>query len=170
MSRLLTHFPLRKLDRDVPTKQFLAPEMSRPEWSASYRFDFLYRFYDRDLQPLYFGITAGFPSRWDQHRKRSEWWPLAKHVAVSYYPTNDAVRAAEKAAIRHEKPRFNKQFARWPASVQLRLDRTALTAASQLFREAPPEFIAELADFLTQPDRFQKPEPPPPARLADGST
>jgi len=168
MTLLPAHFPLRKLDRDAHTKQFLAPEAEHPEWGRAHRFDFLYRFYDSDLEPLYFGITAGTASRWDQHRKRAAWWPSADYVAVSFYPTFEAVQAAEKAAIRHGRPRYNKQFSSWPASIPLRLDRTAEHAAAQLFRDAPSEFIAELAVLLTQPDRFERPEPPPPARFADG--
>lgn len=163
------HFPLRKLDRDAHTKRFLAPEIEHPDWGRAHRFDFLYRFFDGDLAPLYFGITAGSASRWDQHRKRADWWPLAEYVAVSFYPTCKAVQAAEKAAIRHDKPRYNKQFSRWPASVPLRLDQTVEHAAAQLFRDAPPEFLAELAGLLTQPDRFQQQELPPPARFADAS-
>lgn len=167
MSSLPLHFPLRKLDRDAHPKRFLAPEVEHPEWGRAFLFDFLYRFYDADLQPVYFGISAGSASRWDQHRKRADWWPLAEYVAVSFYPAYEAVQAAEKAAIRHEKPRYNKQFSRWPASIPLRCDQRAEHAAEQIFRDAPPEFIAELATLLAQPERFPQPQPPP-AAFADG--
>lgn len=162
------YFPLRKLDRGAHTKQFLTPEMEHPEWSRAHRFDFLYRFYGSDLRPLYYGITAGSASRWDQHRKRAEWWSLAEYVAVSFYPSYTAVQAAEKAAIRRDQPRYNKQFSRWPASIPLRLDQTPEYAAEQIFRDASPEFIAELVALLARPDLYPQPQPPP-AAFADGT-
>lgn len=164
----VTHFPLRKLDRDAPWKYFLVPERTHPDWESSYKFDLLYRFYDCALQPLYIGITAGSGLRWDQHRKQSEWWPLAEYAAVSFYESSAAVKVAEKAAIRHEQPRFNKLRLRGPANTSLPLHGPAEAAAAQLFRDADPEFISELARLLTQPERFPQPEPPPPARLAEG--
>lgn len=167
MTLRVTHFPLRKLDRDAPTRHFLVPEMRHPEWPQSHKFHLVYRFYDADLKPLYIGITHGGMERWDQHRKRSEWWPLAEYVAVSFYESHDAVKIAEKVAIRQEQPRFNKVHMRGPANASLHLHGPAEAAAAQLFRDADPEFISELAQLLTQPERFPQPEPPPPARFAD---
>lgn len=167
MTLRVTHFPLRKLDRDAHKYHFFTPERSHPAWKTSHKFDLLYRFYDSDLQPLYIGITAVGGTRWDQHRKHSEWWPLAEYVAVSFYESYDAVRVAEKAAIRHEQPRFNRLFLRGPANASLHLHGAAGVAAAQLFRDADPEFISELAQLLTQPERFPQPPPPPPARFAD---
>lgn len=167
MTLRVTHFPLRKLDRDAPVKYFLAPETQHPDWPRSYRWDFVYRFYDVDAKPLYIGMTSGGLTRWDQHRKRAEWWPLAEYVAVSFYATYADTQVAEKAAIRNEQPRFNRQFIRRPAIATLRLHEPADAAAAVLFRDASPEFIRELAHLLTQPERFPQPEPPPPARFAD---
>ncbi|MFD7609668.1 GIY-YIG nuclease family protein [Streptomyces sp. NPDC059828] len=167
MTLRVTHFPLRALDRAAPTKRFLAPEAKRPEWPGSHKFHYVYRFYDSDLQPLYIGLTSGCASRWDQHRKQSEWWPLAKYVAVSFYPSYKDIQVAEKAAIRNEKPRYNKQFVRGPANTSLPLHGSAEAAAARLFRDASREFIHELAQLLAQPDRFPQPAPPPPARFAD---
>jgi len=169
MTLRVTHFPLRKLDRDAPVKEFLAPEMARPEWPQSHKIHYVYRFYDADLEPLYIGLTYGGAHRWHQHRKTSAWWPLAEYVAVSFYASYEDIHVAEKAAIRKERPRFNKQFVRGPAIATLRLRESAEAAAAQLFREASPEFISELAGLLTQPERFPQPEPPPAARFANDS-
>jgi hypothetical protein len=166
----VTHFPLRKLDRTASIRDFLTPEIQNPDWPQSHKLHFVYRFYDADLEPLYIGLSYGGPTRWGQHRERSEWWPLAEYVAVSFYASYADVQAAEKAAIRHEQPRFNKQFRRGRAHVSLRLRGPAEDAAAEIFREADPEFIRELADLLAQPDRFPQPTPPPPARFADDAT
>ncbi|MFF6781391.1 GIY-YIG nuclease family protein [Streptomyces sp. NPDC012510] len=167
MTLSTTHFPLRKLDRDAPTRGFLAPEMRHAAWRSSYKFHLVYRFYDADLQPLYIGLTYGGLERWDQHRKKAEWWPLAEYAAVSFYESYDAIKVAEKAAIRHEQPRFNKLHRRGPANASLHLRGPAEDAAAVLFRDADTEFINELAQLLTQPERFPQPAPPPPARFAD---
>ena len=167
MTLRVTHFPLRKLDRNAPTCHLMAPERAHPDWEASYKSDFLYRFYDGDLQPLYIGVSSGSPVRWDQHRRHAEWWDLADYVAVSYYESYRSVRVVEKAAIRHEQPRFNRQFLRGPANASLHLHGPAEAAAAVLFRDADLKFISELAQLLTAPERFPQPLPPPPARFAE---
>lgn len=167
MTLFVTHFPLRQLDRDAHHREFLLPERQHPEWPQSHKIHYVYRFYGADLQPLYIGLTYGGAMRWHQHRKQSEWWPLAEYVAVSFYASYEDIHVAEKAAIRHEQPRFNKQFVQGPAIAMLRLRDPAEEAAAQLFRDADPEFVRELARLLTQPERFPQPEPPPPASFAD---
>jgi len=125
---------------------------------------FVYRFYDAGMSPLYIGLSHGGATRWEQHRKSAEWWPLAEYVAVSFYASYSDIRTAEKAAIRHEQPRFNRMHRRGPANALLPLHGPAEEAAARLFRDADAEFIRELAHLLTQPERFPQPEPPPPAR------
>lgn len=168
LRRLLPmHVPLRKLDRDAPTSMLLARGEERPEWWLPL-WPYLYRFYDADLQPLYIGITSCYATRLNSHRKRSEWWPLAEYIAISVYPTGKAVEEAERAALRSEKPRFNKQGVRGPANVPINTRAPAGEAAAHLFRQVDPAFIAELATLLAQPERFPQPDPPPPATFADG--
>lgn len=158
------HIPLRKFDRDARKADLLAPGEIRPEWYLNL-WPYLYRFYDADRRPLYIGITSCSPLRLDSHRRRSEWWPLAEYLAISVYPTHSAVEDAERAAIRSEKPRFNKQGVQGRANVSIQVRNDPEVAAEQLFREATPEFIAELAALLAQPERFPQPVPPPPARF-----
>lgn len=167
MHRLLPmHVPLRKLDRGAPTAKLLEPGEERPEWYLPL-WPYLYRFYDADRQPLYIGISSCHATRLNSHRKRSEWWPLTEYIAISAYPTHAAVAEAERAALRHEKPRFNKQGVRGPANIAIYAHGTPEAAATQLFREADPQFVEELAALLAQPERFPQPAPPPPARFAD---
>lgn len=164
--RYPVHFPLRSLDRDTPTKELLAPERQRSSGSLAF-WQILYRFYDHGGNPLYIGISGNGATRLDDHRKRSEWWPLAEHIAISVYDTAEAAKDAERAAIRGEQPRFNKQSVRGRANVALALHGTPEDAAALLFREATPGFIAELAALLTQPERFPQPSGPPVASPID---
>lgn len=164
MKSRTVHFPLRELDPDVPMKRFLEPESQRPEWRYTSK-NYVYRFYDAALQPLYIGITSGNPTRWEAHRKSSDWWSLAKYVAVSFYPTYSEIEVAEKAAIRSERPRYNRAFVTGPAYARLHLHGSAYDAAEQLFRDAPSEFLSELAQLLNTPSLFPQPVPPPPVAL-----
>lgn len=160
------HVPLRKLDREAPRSELLELGEERPEWWLPL-WPYLYRFYDADLRPLYIGISSCHATRIDNHRRRSEWWPLAEYIAISVYPTSTAVAEAERAALRHEQPRFNKQGVRGPASVAINTRGPAEAAAAHLFRHVDPAFIAALVELLAQPERFPQPGPPPPARFAD---
>lgn len=162
------HAPLRKLDRDAPKKKLLERGEGRPSWWLPL-WPYLYRFYDADLRPLYIGITSCSAMRLDSHRKRSAWWPLAEYIAISVYPTEKAVAEAERAALRTEKPRFNKQGVRGRMSVVINTRSPAEEAAALLFRQVDPAFVAELAQLLAQPELFPQPAAPPPAKFADDS-
>lgn len=163
------HFPLRALCRDAPTNELLAPEWRHPD--GVHRLgNLLYRCYDASQQPLYIGLTGCSGVRLDTHRRKSEWWPLAEYIAVSAYATREDLKEAERAALRHERPRFNQVAVQGPANIKIPLHQGAEQAATQLFREALPEFLTELAALLAQPDRFPQPAPPPPARFIEGGT
>lgn len=67
----------------------------------------LYRFYDRADVLLYIGITADLGARIGQHRGEKPWWLEVARVDVEHHPNRTAVLAAERAAIRDEKPVWN---------------------------------------------------------------
>lgn len=68
----------------------------------------LYRMYDEVGDLLYVGICAN-PRRLDEHKGSKDWWQQVDHIAVSHFPDRTAARAAEFAAIREERPRYNVQ-------------------------------------------------------------
>lgn len=67
----------------------------------------LYRYFDVTGQLLYVGIAANPDERDKQHAKTSNWHRLAKHRSVTWLPSRDAARAAERASISNESPVFN---------------------------------------------------------------
>lgn len=69
----------------------------------------LYRFFDRDGQLLYVGITKDPKTRWDYHRLHaaSTWWPSIASKQVQWFPERSAAAAAELRAIRTEAPLWN---------------------------------------------------------------
>jgi hypothetical protein len=68
----------------------------------------LYRLFDRDGEPVYFGIGVDPVQRMKAHRRRS-WWPEVdeSRTLVEWFDNREAAEAAELAAIRAERPRHN---------------------------------------------------------------
>jgi predicted GIY-YIG superfamily endonuclease len=67
----------------------------------------LYRFYDDANRLLYVGITSAPRLRFDQHRAAKPWWEDIVVREVTWYPTRELLAAAEKSAIRRERPLYN---------------------------------------------------------------
>ena len=56
---------------------------------------------------LYVGITKDFGQRWKQHGASKPWWLQVERQTVDWYNTRAEALAAEEAAIKAERPRFN---------------------------------------------------------------
>lgn len=67
----------------------------------------LYRCFAADGALLYVGISVGFARRWYEHAKAKSWWPEVARLTVDLFPDRPSADAAETAAIRDEKPRYN---------------------------------------------------------------
>lgn len=68
----------------------------------------LYRHFDRTDVLLYIGITVNIGHRTTSHMKK-RWWKLVAHTSYEIYPTRAAALAAERDAIKAEKPLYNDQ-------------------------------------------------------------
>ncbi len=67
----------------------------------------LYRFYAADEVLLYIGITNDAGTRWRDHAKLKGWWREVATIKVEHFDTRADVEAAERAAIRAERPVHN---------------------------------------------------------------
>ncbi|MFD5788647.1 GIY-YIG nuclease family protein [Streptomyces sp. NPDC127037] len=139
-------------------KDLITPEERR---GRLYLGPYVYRFYAAEGQALYIGVTAGTALRWTDHRKTSEWWSLAEYVAVSFYAEYDRALVAEAAAIKAERPAFNRQWLRPRKQTVIKFEDGAESIAAELHHIARPEFVAELARLLGSPELFPGPVPPP---------
>ncbi|MCW6008693.1 hypothetical protein K1W54_29725 [Micromonospora sp. CPCC 205371] len=74
----------------------------------------LYRFFDHDGEPLYFGIAVDPDQRWRDHES-TEWWPLVDHAKtkVEWHPDREAAATAERVAIKAERPKHNRAHAHY---------------------------------------------------------
>ena len=70
---------------------------------------FLYRYYDDAGDLLYVGITHDIRQRDSWHRSNSRWHREHARRTVESYPTRNEALAAESAAIKTERPAFNRQ-------------------------------------------------------------
>lgn len=67
----------------------------------------LYRFFDATGRLLYIGITFNLASRFPSHSDDKPWWSQVDTIRVEGYADRSAVLAAEKAAIKAERPLYN---------------------------------------------------------------
>lgn len=67
----------------------------------------LYRFFDADGVLLYIGITERGAMRWEDHREEKHWWPAVTSCTLEHFESRLEVEAAERSAIKTERPRFN---------------------------------------------------------------
>jgi hypothetical protein len=58
---------------------------------------------------LYIGITKSVPIRWNGHSIKQPWWNELRSLTVEFYDSREEAEAAEEAAIRTERPKYNKR-------------------------------------------------------------
>lgn len=82
----------------------------------------LYSYYDAGDLPLYIGITGDLLGRERNHIKKSMWMEFVARSTVARYPTREEAKAAERAAIRAERPLFNVRHNENPEAVRRLVD------------------------------------------------
>lgn len=68
----------------------------------------LYRFFNSNNELLYVGITNNPFNRFSGHSKDKNWFSEIAYSTFEHYPNRLAVDKAETAAIKAEKPKYNK--------------------------------------------------------------
>ena len=67
----------------------------------------LYRYFDREGDLLYVGITKNQINRFAAHSKKSVWFSQISSATFTHFETREAAIVAETAAIKDEKPKYN---------------------------------------------------------------
>ena len=67
----------------------------------------LYRHFDKDGGLLYVGISLSHLSRLIQHRERAHWYRQIETVKIQWFASRSEAIAAERHAIKTEKPIHN---------------------------------------------------------------
>lgn len=68
----------------------------------------LYRYFDKDGQLLYVGITKSLFNRQDQHSRTQPWWNDVASATFEHFDDRDIALAFEEQAIYSEWPLYNK--------------------------------------------------------------
>lgn len=101
----------------------------------------LYRVFDATGQLLYVGISANPDLRFGQHSETKDWWSAVAERKVEWLDTRQEALAAERTAIRTERPVWNLQLSvRRPTS-------SAVEALFEEFRQVREERIMLLAQI-----------------------
>lgn len=69
----------------------------------------LYRWFDADGVPIYYGISDHLTDRQSSHARRSAWGQFAHRCEVDRFLSRGEALRAEKAAIEADRPVFNRQ-------------------------------------------------------------
>ncbi|NIL57102.1 GIY-YIG nuclease family protein [Salinispora arenicola] len=67
----------------------------------------LYRFFAVDGTLLYIGVTGTPRARWSHHSKTKDEWRRVDTIKVEHLDSREELEAAEKAAIKAERPLWN---------------------------------------------------------------
>lgn len=101
----------------------------------------LYRIWGDEGLLLYIGISNDFGDRWKSHAKEQPWWDeMRRLTADAWYDRRADAEEAEAAAIKAERPKYNKRHAvpAGPAPLpqpQRQIRRRSPDGAPQPFRE-----------------------------------
>jgi hypothetical protein len=108
----------------------------------------VYRCFDSTGRLIYVGASGDLFARLRSHRASSWWAPQVAKVTAKVYPNRLTARAAERAAIRAEMPRWNKS-GKWETRHQWTQEDWIdwLTVLFQASRYPAPEIYARLRDY-----------------------
>lgn len=95
---------------------------------------------------LYIGISDNFGRRWRQHAEKQPWWGEMRSLSVDkWFGRRADAETAEKAAIKVEKPKYNKVHATRPSacstpSLPSRANELALARIARLRDNSPKRY------------------------------
>ncbi len=99
----------------------------------------LYRHYDENDVLLYVGITDTLADRTNNgHARTSEWVQFAVRAEAEWLDSRDEASTAERAAVKDERPIFNRQYAEWDPDRRI---------AAYLHHREVAELKATIAEF-----------------------
>lgn len=81
---------------------------SSAHWHMNSRPTAVYRLYSSDDRLLYVGITVNPKVRFRDHKAQKPWWHEVTRKVVEWYDTRPEAEAIEGAALRDERPLYDK--------------------------------------------------------------
>src|SRR3954453_14405675 len=109
----------------------------------------LYRVFGENDLPLYISISNNFGRRWKQHAKQQPWWDEMRRLTVDeWFASRPEAELAEDAAIKAEKPKYNKR-----KTEKLRRNKRAAVPAAT---SVAPKVLTEDEKEAERADRWNK--------------
>lgn len=87
---------------EMPAERWRREDLALPVGCTA-----LYRMWGTIGGLLYVGITGNLIERWRRHAQKAPWWPEVDLITYETYPKEHLALAAERSAIRTERPAFN---------------------------------------------------------------
>jgi predicted GIY-YIG superfamily endonuclease len=113
----------------------------------------LYRWFDKDDNLLYVGISFNAYNRAKGHKQEAEWWADATMMTIEKFANRELAYEAEIRAIQTENPKHNKQrYFKWTkklAPVSL-VDIFNKAIADGLTKEQMDEIIGQATEIYLQ--------------------
>lgn len=97
----------RAVQNETPATGAENPEVSSTERAVLDGRAELYRYYDKGGRLLYVGVSLSSLMRLTQHRRERTWFDRVSKITIERFPTRAAALAAERNAIRMQRPLFN---------------------------------------------------------------
>ena len=131
----------------------------------------LYRWFNKEGELLYVGISGNLHARTKQHQKHAEWFSEVFFCTVEWFGSRYEVQNAENLAIMNENPKHNKTLNKNKAASRLQVappDSKMLVKLTDLEKRISykEQLISELqlhldnrketARLLTRIERLQK--------------
>jgi len=108
----------------------------------------LYRHFDADGKLLYVGISLSAISRLGQHQDHSHWFGSIARVEIVSFPSRADAIAAEREAIKNEKPLHNIVHRRVEAAPNSKYEAARAELVHQTVRFKPLYNRREAADAI----------------------
>lgn len=117
----------------------------------------LYRFFDKDNNLLYVGISNNWQQRLRQHYKESEFHNEAVVMTMQHFEERGQVEEAEKLAIQTENPKYNKALNPNWETAPLHINKIKFWVYSNLEPDAEhKELVKELRRLFIEDPLWQR--------------
>lgn len=94
---------IRTIKPESPSERWRHRDLFPPDLKGSW----LYRMVGHDGELLYVGITRNPVERWRCHARTRQWWSRVAEIRIQAHPSEGSALAAERLAIREERPLHN---------------------------------------------------------------
>lgn len=106
----------------------------------------LYRWWNKDGELLYVGISYSAMARASQHKSNSGWYLEATSCTIENFDSRESLENAERIAVKSELPKYNKIYTQWRNNIHIQQETPSKN--KQLTVEDALSCIAEVNERI----------------------